>query len=483
MTDDIEVVVLSDSDSVESSPHLASPTTAPHFRSLLDHNCNSSFHLRPLPASECKLSPLKRRRLSPDLDPAAHRSLDAYSNEPTPGPEVLSKSKTRASPNSKELTAQIKKAAAASRREARERKRAEKKTEFEARRRERVRQKISNHASTGACRRSEVELLVSRQLVQQQRKGMDVLKDVRLLFPTQIVASDERMPNLISWRRKAGIGTHAHVTLAVFSGQQYLDDYRKMHDYARTVLVERRGHKVIFVIWGVVNECKKRMTQKISQKSGGEIIGIRELQDGYTYLYVDFGIRTHVCANEKEAAAYIVHMTDAVASVPYHRAEGFLEASLKYRDLRRTLRHRTTVLAVSSDREQQMENNHEDKQEEDIDANGRRKRSDGESIVESDSTGMSVIRTERSGDLGHVYLAMLCMIPGVSMKKARAIRMQYSTIALLLQAYDECPSQEHRKGMLKDLRYGQNRRRIGPALSTVVAKVLLNTSGFSAIET
>lgn len=354
-----------------------------------------------------------------------------------------------------------------------------------------MRDKIAKHVSTGACRRSEVQLIVSRQLLQPpcRRKG-DVLRDAFALFPQQIVASDERFENLISWRRCARAvssdritserAADTNLTLIVFSGVQFLDKFHEVQRIVEDVIGEKGGHKVVVVVWGVVRECQLRASRQLRSGIGGDIIGQQALQDLYTLLYVEYGVGTHVCTSLAEAAAYVVHMTDAVANVPYHRATSFLDASLAYRDARRTVGRRTTVLAMQPTPESQAEESGEDDEE------GEEEEVEGAVLgggENQQSLAVPFVRSEGSGDLGHMYLALLCMIPGVSVTKAQAIRIKYVTLWHLLRAYDDCPSDEHRKTLLRDVRYGHNGRRIGPALSSLIANVLTSTDQFIAIQT
>lgn len=419
-----------------------------------------------------------------DLDPLAQRSLEAYSEPP---PSLL----THHRQPQNQSTAPAKHTATQATQQ-RERQRAEKAAALEEQRRQRVRDKIASHISSGACRRSELQLIVSRQLLQPSRRRKDdVLRDAFALFPQQIVASDERFENLLSWRRcaravssnsvKSEHATDTNLTLVVFSGVQFLDKFYEIQRIVEGVLAEKAGHKVILVVWGVVHECRLRASRQLRSGTGEGIIGQQALQDLYTLLYVEYGVGTHVCASPAEAATYIVHMTNAVANVPYHRTASFLDASLAYRDTRRTVGRRTTVLAMRPAPESQVEEEEEEAEVED-DVSGENEGANGDS-EERQSLAVPIVRTEGSRDLGHMYLAMLCMIPGVSVTKARAIRVRYATLWHLLRAYDDCPSEEHRKILLRDIRYGQNSRRIGPALSSLIANVLTSTDQCTAIQT
>lgn len=445
----------------------------------------SSIHCLPKQISNSSSLPV-------DLDPLAQRSLEAYST-PHPSPPVHQQ---RQQSQNQSITA-AKRAASHARRKERECKRAEKAAALEEQRRQRVRDKIESHASSGACRRSELQLIVSRQLLEPSCRGKgDVLRDARALFPQQIVASNERFGNLVSWRRSAPIAgssrvkiahtTDANVTLVLFSGAEYLDAFHDMQRMVCDVLAEKAGHKIIVVVWGVVKECRLRASRQLRGAGRDDIIGLQALQDLYTRLFVEYGVGTQVCASLAEAATYIMHMTDAVAHVPYHRAASFLDASLAYRDARRTVGRRTTVVATRPAPGSQVEGGEEEETEEEDEVENNLSReweSTSGGSNDQQSLNSPYVRMEGSGDLGHMYLAMLCMIPGVSIAKARAIRIRYATLWHLLCAYDKCPSDEQRKTMLRDVRYGQSGRRIGPSLSSLIANVLTGTNQFAAIKT
>jgi hypothetical protein len=93
------------------------------------------------------------------------------------------------------------------------------------------------------------------------------------------------------------------------------------------------------------------------------------------------------------------------------------------------------------------------------------------------------VRAETSFDHGTMYLGFLVGIPGVSMVKAKAVRQRFPTLRNLFDAYAACTDARERDRLLADLSYTSNGRRLGPAVSALVAKVFTSVDGELLIHT
>lgn len=379
-----------------------------------------------------------------------------------------------------------KKALAEANAQERERARAEK---FEAERAKelaRIRRAFSDAASRGTFRREEVNILVSTDLFVDRR--LDVLNHARALFPTQIIAMDMGIQNLVTWRRKPGFaassvkdGSEEKESLLIFSGSHFWEllSLETLEEYAEYVTSKRRGEKITFVIYGIESECKKRTRLAVKPGSRETIISMQAIQDCYTLLFMQYGIRTHACSSVMDVSKYILELTHAFTEKPYHEQDDFLDATLRYRDSRKKISNRSTVISTGEFSGVQINQDgfdfHGDEGELGIDERYNVFGEDG-SVVGP------FVRAEGREDLGLMYLSFLVLIPRVSIEKAMAIRRRYPLFLCLFQAYKSCSSLDEQYGLLADLRYGPSGRRIGPALSKLIATVLTSRDHNGAFE-
>lgn len=335
-------------------------------------------------------------------------------------------------------------------------------SDLEARRRARIQRAFAEHQNGASSRRDHIRIVVSPEL-RDDAIGLDFLSSARMLFPKQLQVDDIGIPNLISWRRLANEGCTSPkdvmVSMLVFAAEDFVDkvDSGQLDNYVAFVKRKKQGHEIFFAICGMEKELRKRARIAVKDGSQGMLLSSQGIQDCYTYLYMEYGIRSRESATVGEVAQYVCDVTDAIANTPYHQNAEFMEATAKYSDSRRKLSHRTAVLsqsAAGSEAESEM----------------------------GTSERHWIVRSEGAEDLGYMYLATLCKIPGISIHKARAIREKYPTLNSLFQAYKTCFTDKDRDGMLADIRFGPAKRRIGPASSKLVALVFTSMDSTITIQ-
>lgn len=372
---------------------------------------------------------------------------------------------------------------------AREAKKKEKEAVLHSKRQERIRKAFSTHQSSGTGRRDAIEIIVSPTLFNDTSKH-DVLKSVRVSFPGQIFPVEENMTNLIKWKRAKGTDPPsanaqippAHNTgtsnqteevpmcVFVFRAEQYLMHFNRntLNDCASDVKSRcLPTHRIVFAICGMDREVRRRTRCDVRNGVDTFIVDKKAIQDSYVHLYMEYGIRTHDVRDIDDLALYIRDVTEAIAVAPYREDDDIVSASLSLRRRRANAAYRTAVVSAPAENAAN-------------DGGGvQGEGSDGEDFFFGFDAKKksSMVRIEGLHDLGNLYLTMLCLIPGVTIKKAQCIRDKFPTLRVLLDAYDECASAQNRDLLLSELRYGDQNRRLGPALSKSVAVVLTSVQG------
>lgn len=369
-------------------------------------------------------------------------------------------------------------------------------------RQNRIRQAFESHNASAVGRRDSIQITVSPGMF-QDRSRRDVLKHVRVSFPEQIVADARNNINLIKWRRvvrkssspsenslsqsgsmplslsqvasQSQIADDVQITpveevpicVFVFHAPQYLMhiDRSTLDECASSLKADLKGERIIFAVCGIDLEIRRRMRTDARTGSDSFILDKKAVQDSYVHLYMEYGIRTHDTHDLDELARYLNYLTEAVASAPYTQEHDFVTASMALRRKRARAGYRTTVISEPVTTQKDIDR-----------AIGSD--SDGEDVCCYDpQKNISLARIEGEKDAGHLYIMMLCLIPGVTLVKAQSIRERFPTLKTLLDTYDECPSSEQRDLILSELRYGANNRRIGPSLSRCIANVLTSVQG------
>lgn len=402
--------------------------------------------------------------------------------------------------------------------EQREQCRPERQAIVQAKRQQRIRDAFESHANSTIGRRDAIEIVVSPSMFYDHTRR-DVLKSVRISFPHQIVSEPGNNTNLIKWRRivrtpsqqrsqstsksfsppysqiergsqsqvsdehtlktAAQMGAPLrHVTVGssyedvsirvfVFSAQQYIMhvDKNTLDECARSVKVSLHTHRIIFAVWGMDLEIRRRMRTAAKERTDAFILDKRAIQDSYAYLYIEHGIHSHESHDLDELGNYIRDLTNAIATAPCTQEDDLVSASLVMRRNRAKAGYRTAVIShPGTIKECPGYSESPEGNEEDAGYCASQK-------------GASMVRVEGEQDAGHTYLTMLCLIPGVTLVKAQCIREHFPTLRTLLDAYDECSSDEQRVLLLSDLRHGANNRRLGPTLSKSIATVLTSLHG------
>lgn len=351
-------------------------------------------------------------------------------------------------------------------RKQREERKVEKEAEKEASRLQRVRKALTAHKSTALGRQSSIRIQVSPPLFNDNSRN-DVLRKLRIMYPIQIDCIDNRRSSsLITWRRLNPVEEDVPFCLFYFRAEQYLKHiaHDSLHECALGIKGEcQTNHRILLAVSGMDRELKLRTRQVVRNdlENGGRIITKEAVLDSYTYLEMKYDIRTHDAADLNELANYLCDVTDAITAQPFRKEQDFITASIRNRVSRANVSNRTVVMPSQSN---------EEMAEEDFNLFGYDplKKTEG-------------VRVEGRRDLGNIYLLMLCLIPGVTLIKATAIREQYPTLKVLLDAFDDCQTEAERVCMLADLRSGQCNRRLGPALSKTIAGVLTSVDASKAI--
>lgn len=351
-----------------------------------------------------------------------------------------------------------------------------------------IRRAFLSAASRGTFRREEAEVVVSPQLFAEKRESKDVLNHIRALYPTQIIPMDMGLQNVVTWKSKTDHlssserrGSESKVSLLSLSGAHFweLVSLETLEEYAKYVLSRRKDEGLTFVIYGIEAECKKRTKQAMQPDSRKSIISMQAIQDAYTLLYMQYGIRTHACSRLEDASKYLLELTDAFTKRPYHEQDDFLDATLRYRDSRKKISNRSTVVSTR-----------ELSEIPDVDGilglHGQEtalSTPDAYNVLGEDgSVLVSYVRAESRQDLGFGYLSFLVLIPRVTIERAMAIRRRYPTLYQLFQAYSGCKSCDEQHALLADVQCEPNGRRIGPALSKTIAIVLTSRDPSTALQ-
>lgn len=386
------------------------------------------------------------------------------------------------------------------------RRKAEKEALLREKRQQRIRHAFESHAASASGRRDSIEIIVSPGMF-QDRSRHDVLKVLRVSFPEQIVTDSRNNINLIKWRRilrkplppseytlsqsdslplsQSQVASQSQIAdgvlvipteevsvcLFIFRAAHYLMhlDRNTLDECAKSVKTDLNGQRIIFAVCGMDLEVRRRMRIDARTNSDSFIVDKKAVQDSYVHLYMEHGIRTHDARDLDELAHYISNLTEAIASAPFVREQDVVTASLALRRKRAGAGYRTTV---TSEPGTTQEGNgvglDSDSEEENVWGYNAQKK-------------VSLVRVEGERDIGHLYLAMLCLIPGVTLTKAQCIRERFPTLRTLLDMYDDCSSEEQKVLLLSELRYGATNRRIGPSLSRCIAKVLTSIEGDVAV--
>lgn len=362
----------------------------------------------------------------------------------------------------------------------RERKKVEKDAEKEAARQKRVLNAFRNHSSTPLGRQSSVRILVSTTLYNDHSKN-DVLKQLRVRYAQQIeVVPERRMSTLITWRRQnfpgSSISEAEDVPMCIiyFSAQDYLKHISEgtLYNCAQSIKDNcLQLHRIMFVVTGMNRDLQTRNRRFVrngmtSDDKMGVIITKDAVQDTYVHLYMTHGIRTHEAVDLDEFTHYLCNVTEAIAGSPFRKEKDCISASITNRVFRAKVTNRTVVI----DSQVSEQGIKEGVADEDIDP-----------FSYDPVKKTSQIRVESSKDLGNMYLSMLCLVPGVTNTKAKAIRERYPTLRLLLDAYDECSTASDKAKLLADLRSGDRQRRLGPVLSKNIATVLTSIDPKQAV--
>lgn len=422
---------------------------------------------------------------SPPPPPPNH----TFHSERPPRAPLLSQPHSTAAPSNKPKTTQRSRVGNGSRAAAQSEERARRKAEREQQRalkqaaqqearQKRIRAAFEGHQSTSLGRQSSVKILVSESMF-NDKSPSDPLKRLRLIYPAQIICVQRPMSGLVTWQRlQVNNGTNANeledvpICVFIFRAEEYLlhiasetlDDCAKEVKSACLTM-----HKIVFVVCGMNRECARRARLGIGlfgEKDGSVATDKRAIQDSYVHLYMEHSIRTHDAQDLEELCNYLCDVTDAIAAAPFKQEQDYVSASLRSRVAYANVSCRTVVFESS----QPQQDSNEDVAKDIMESSCEPKLSNPQ------------VRVEGSRDLGNIYLSMLCMIPGVTVRKAQAIREHYPTLRLLLDAYDKCSTETEREQVLADVRAGDHNRRLGPALSKAIANVLTSVDPNMAVK-
>lgn len=446
------------------------------------NSCNKSNYRKPALPSNSGLNLNPTRSSSPELTslpPSPKRPRTQSTGAGARRPRIAASAKKVA----QALAREQKKTLAQAKRQEKERARREKEAARQAKIAEKIRQTFSDAEIRGTFRRNEVDVVVSTQLYDDTSRN-DVLSHVRAIFQGQVISSDMNIHNLVTWRRRNKLiptlsseknkNLEAGISLIIFSGANYWDMMlsnekgRSLFERAEDILSKRKGEEIFYVIYGI--ECERRKRTKTAVQPGAKerIISMQAIQDSYTVLYMKYGIRAHAFNKVTDAAKYIVELTDAVCDKPYYQQDDFLDATLRYRDSRKKISNRSTVISMRDISGSQEIANAYDKDDEDTEGMEY-----GDNSNEEDGPVLiPFMRSEGREDLGYMYMSFLAQIPRMSYETAKAIRETYPTLYHLFRAYGGCPSLDEKHSFLADIRCEPNNRRIGPALSKSIATVL-----------
>lgn len=421
-----------------------------------------------------------RARICPSTTPSADNSHTAAQKEALKRPQSpLSKAEIAAAARTKrQLVAEAKVA------------------EKEAARAARAAACFTAHQRAGGDSRSEIEIVVSPSLFNKCTKK-EILRQVRPVYEGYVKQHAVGIANLIFWRRlfvdgvalAAEDASDAGYSLLWFQAEDYMNhvEHQTLESLATYIRSKRPNTKVTFVTWGLQAEYRRRAVAIARRQEERHLINMRAVQDSSTMLYMEYGICVHQCANDAEVANYLLLLTDTIANAPYHQKSTLLESCLQYRDSRRIIGHRTTVIATRPAPESQLPGDEDD--EYGMEGYGDNNANNGDVHVATDlgaagSETVTFARAEGSGELGFMYLAVLTQIPTISLPKAKAIRERYSTLFHLLKAYKNCASEEEKKMLLADapVRYSGGTRRLGPHSSKRVASVFTSTDPNTVIH-
>ncbi|KAI0565873.1 ERCC4 [Gracilaria domingensis] len=331
----------------------------------------------------------------------------------------------------------------------------------EARRKQRIQDVVSKYKSSLKSRDDRLEVIVSRQVYDEKDRGM--LRELKeILRPEQISYDNRSMSHLISWRLKPIDSSSPYsdvpVSLLVLTAADYVDHMHKktLHNLCQGLKRELPGQKVMLVVCGVDNYCR-RTARKAFKGNGAESAaeghkkkdsiryGKAAVQDSYTLLFLDYGIRTHDILNDEELGHFICDVSHAVAKTPNYKNKAYLESFLTYK----TKRAKKSTAPLLNQRDK-------------LDSYRSYDDSDDANVIKG-------VPTLSGEDLRAAYLQMLVQIPGVSADMAGAIQNKYPTLQILLKALQNCESNFN---VLSEVQYGKTNRRIGAKQFETIAKIL-----------
>lgn len=328
-----------------------------------------------------------------------------------------------------------------------------------AKREARIKAAFSVHDNTGAGRISRVALLASPSYLSDMTYN-SVLREVRVLYRERLKAHQHKISNLLFWHLD---GKPTGVAVLIFTAEHFLDHIKQstLDGCAQFALSQMPGCSIIFAISAIDRVLETTNRAYVRQRKPGMVFSRTALQDCYTHLDVEYGIRVHVSTSHSELAHTIRDWTDAVAKMPCHKEEEFVEATVQYR---RSRRKGTAGAVIAFGGPSLVQEGSDD----DIDV--------------SQPFGPH-LRAEGSGDTSYWYMSFLRMIPSVSVDKAKAIRLWFPSFEILMEGYRRCKDEKAREMMLADIRFNANQTRIGPNLSRRIYAILHGVDGSAAVPT
>lgn len=323
---------------------------------------------------------------------------------------------------------------------------AQRKLQLDDERRGKIQEAFAKYEAGAANSPNRIAIIVSKRLF-EDRSQKDVLKQLRAVSPQLISYDNRRLSNLISWHLKPTEASSSQspsttsllFSLLVFEADEYVAHikHNTLDNLCETLKESLQGPKTMLVISGTDRYCKQMARDACKPgRENLQIVSKAAVQDSYASLLVNHGIRTHDIESNEELSHYLYDISNAVSKLPHFQDESYFDSTWTYAKKRIAVHDDVSSLGrFRPDTNTSGGDDQENLHEEDGDA--------------SKSTTKS---------LSSFYLHMICLIPGISIQKAKAIQDKYPTLLDLFNACDYNPL------IFSEINYTE-KNRIGPKTS------------------
>lgn len=287
-----------------------------------------------------------------------------------------------------------------------------------------IRARIRKHAQKGRCVASQFRIVLSDHLskpsTRQSRDYKQLYHDIQGMYVGRVLYENMIYDNVITFRKAE---RKVNVYVIIWSGKEFVQRIHQIEAIAKDISHTWKQGKKLIVTWGLHRELRTRVNKEARGETHQGILRMETLKQLCLKIWMQYGVNVQTCLDKKEANASIMAIIKAVE-------RGKSDTAIKQKN-------KSTAILVR------------------------------------DQTG--TIREETTHEHGHMYINMLCAIPGVSWERAKRIRTQYPTIRMLINQYEITEITQWWK-VVGEITEGQTQRKLGKKIGQKVADVFAATN-------